>query len=56
MDKSAYYRVILQLRWGDMDAVNHLNNAVFFRFFEEARTRWVTELGIWFDGMNIGNN
>ena len=29
----------LIMRWGDMDAYGHLNNAVYFRYFEEIRIR-----------------
>jgi acyl-CoA thioester hydrolase len=29
----------LELRWGDMDALHHVNNTVYFRYFEEARVR-----------------
>ena len=29
----------LQLRWGDMDINNHINNVQFARLFEEARVR-----------------
>ncbi|MDX1418716.1 MAG: thioesterase family protein [Rubricoccaceae bacterium] len=25
------------VRWGDMDALGHVNNTVFFRYFEQAR-------------------
>ncbi|MGM0450663.1 MAG: acyl-CoA thioesterase [Pseudomonadota bacterium] len=28
------------VRWGDQDAYGHVNNTVYFRFFEEARIRW----------------
>ncbi|WP_245153585.1 acyl-CoA thioesterase [Allopusillimonas ginsengisoli] len=27
----------MPVRWGDLDALNHVNNTVYFRFFEEAR-------------------
>lgn len=27
----------IAVRWGDMDALNHVNNTVFLRFIEEAR-------------------
>ncbi|MBM7073701.1 acyl-CoA thioesterase [Shewanella sp. 202IG2-18] len=30
-----------------MDALNHLNNAVYFRHFETARIKFFEELGIW---------
>ncbi len=28
------------LRWGDMDPYQHVNNTVYFRFFEEARIEY----------------
>ena len=34
----------LPMRWGDMDALGHMNNAVYFRFFEEARVRLLAHL------------
>lgn len=40
----------LPLRWGDMDAYGHVNNTVYFRFFEEARVEWLDELGFTVDG------
>ena len=33
------------LRWGDMDAMSHLNNTVYFRLMEEARIQWFYRLG-----------
>lgn len=27
----------IEVRWGDMDALNHVNNTVFLRFIEEVR-------------------
>lgn len=27
----------IEVRWGDLDALGHVNNAVYFRYFEEAR-------------------
>lgn len=33
------------LRWGDMDALGHLNNTLFFRFFEQSRVDWLDEHG-----------
>ena len=29
----------IPLRWGDMDALGHVNNAVYFRLMEEARVQ-----------------
>ena len=33
------------LRWGDMDAMAHLNNVMYFRLMEEARIQWFQEFG-----------
>ncbi len=33
------------LRWGDMDAMAHLNNTQYFRLMEEARIQWFAQLG-----------
>jgi acyl-CoA thioester hydrolase len=34
-------RVTLGVRWGDMDPFNHVNNAVYLRYLEEARVQWL---------------
>jgi len=37
------------LRWRDLDALNHVNNAAFLTFIEEARLQWFGRLeGPWF--------
>jgi acyl-CoA thioester hydrolase len=36
----------LPLRFADMDADQHINNAEFYRYMEEARMRWVHSLGL----------
>ena len=33
------------LRWGDMDAMAHLNNVQYFRLIEEARIQWFAAFG-----------
>jgi acyl-CoA thioester hydrolase len=35
----------ISIRWGDMDAMGHLNNTSYFRFLETARIDWMTHLG-----------
>ncbi len=35
----------IPMRWGDMDAYGHLNNTVYFRFFEQTRVEWIEEMG-----------
>ena len=34
------------LRWGDMDAFGHVNNATYFTYFEQVRVDWLQSLGI----------
>ncbi len=34
-----FTRVLVELRWGDMDAYGHVNNVTQFRLLEEARVR-----------------
>jgi len=35
----------IQIRWGDMDMMGHVNNAVYFRYIEQARVDWLDRLG-----------
>ena len=41
------YPVTIQLsvQWGDMDSFNHVNNVMYFRYFESARIKYFEELG-----------
>jgi acyl-CoA thioester hydrolase len=34
----------IPIRWGDMDAMGHVNNTVYFRFMEQARISWFDAL------------
>jgi len=34
----------IPIRWGDMDAMGHVNNAVYFRYIEQARIEWLTAI------------
>jgi acyl-CoA thioester hydrolase len=36
----------MPIRWGDMDAFDHVNNTVYFRFMEQARIDWIDGLGL----------
>src|SRR5713101_5227720 len=51
MDSSllAGYSVIVELSvaWGDMDSYRHVNNVVYFRYFENARLEYFRRLD-WF--------
>jgi acyl-CoA thioester hydrolase len=34
----------IPIRWGDMDAMGHVNNTVYFRYMEQARIGWFEAL------------
>ena len=34
----------IAIRWGDMDAMGHVNNTVYFRYMEQARINWFDAL------------
>lgn len=34
----------IEVRWGDMDALGHVNNATYFTYFEQARIAWFAGL------------
>lgn len=38
------YAVDLEVRWRDLDAFNHANNASYLGYIEEARVRWFKSL------------
>ena len=35
----------MAIRWGDMDAMGHVNNTVYFRYIEQARISWFGQIG-----------
>ncbi len=35
----------IPVRWGDMDAYNHVNNTIYFRYCEQARVEWSEKAG-----------
>ncbi len=39
------HRLRMPIRWGDMDAMGHVNNTVYFRYLEQARIAWFEALG-----------
>ncbi|MEM5536326.1 thioesterase family protein [Neptuniibacter pectenicola] len=46
-DRQLIYRCDIPVRWGDMDAYGHVNNAMYMRYLEEARVQLL-------DSMNVG--
>lgn len=43
--KKLVHETHIPIRWGDMDANSHVNNATYFRYLETARIDWFTSLG-----------
>lgn len=43
------YPVVIEIpvAWGEMDSLQHVNNIVYFRYFESARMAYFNELDIW---------
>jgi acyl-CoA thioester hydrolase len=37
---------VVPMRWGEMDALGHMNNVSYFRFFEQARISWFDSLDV----------
>lgn len=35
----------MPIRWGDMDAMGHVNNTNYFRYIESARIAWLEQVG-----------
>ena len=44
-DKKLVFESRQSVRWGDMDAMGHVNNAMYFRYLETARINWFTAVG-----------
>ena len=42
------------VRWGEMDAMGHVNNAAYLRYFEESRILWSESMGMRLDGIGEG--
>jgi acyl-CoA thioester hydrolase len=44
----------MPIRWGDMDAMGHVNNTVYFRYLETARIDWFRAIGLRIDPAGEG--
>lgn len=49
---SPFYSFTMPVRWGDLDAYGHINNTLYFRYFEEARFQLMREKNIPVHGEN----
>ena len=43
--KKLTHEMVIPIRWGDMDAMGHVNNAVYFRYLETVRIEWLHRAG-----------
>jgi acyl-CoA thioester hydrolase len=43
--KKLVYEMTIPIRWGDMDAMNHVNNTTYFRYLETIRIDWFRTIG-----------
>jgi len=39
--KKLTYEMVIPIRWGDMDAMGHVNNTIYFRYLEIIRIEWM---------------
>ncbi|MFN4360679.1 MAG: acyl-CoA thioesterase [Hylemonella sp.] len=43
--KKWVFELDMPIRWGDMDAMGHVNNTVYFRYMESTRIEWFRSIG-----------
>ncbi len=43
--KQLMFQMVIPMRWGDMDAMGHVNNATYFRYLETIRIDWLHSIG-----------
>ena len=44
-EKKLTYEMTIPIRWGDMDLMGHVNNALYFRYMETIRLEWMSKIG-----------
>ncbi len=52
--KKLVYEMNIPIRWGDMDAMNHVNNTVYFRYLETCRIDWMRSIGCLPEPQGVG--
>ena len=43
--KTLTHEMVIPIRWGDMDAMGHVNNTIYFRYLEIVRLEWLYKVG-----------
>jgi acyl-CoA thioester hydrolase len=44
-ERKIVHESTVPLRWGDMDAMGHINNTLYFRYMEICRLEWMFQVG-----------
>ncbi|MCY7317538.1 MAG: acyl-CoA thioesterase [Ramlibacter sp.] len=44
-NKKLVFELTMPIRWGDMDAMGHVNNTSYFRYLEIIRIEWARSIG-----------
>jgi acyl-CoA thioester hydrolase len=52
--KKLVHQSLIPIRWGDMDAMGHVNNASYFRYMESVRIDWFEAIGEMPDPLGVG--
>jgi acyl-CoA thioester hydrolase len=53
-EKKLTHEMVIPIRWGDMDAMGHVNNTIYFRYFEIVRLEWLFKVGAPTDPNGLG--
>ena len=43
-EKTFTFEMVITIRWGDMDAMGHVNNTIYFRYLEIVRIEWLHQV------------
>ena len=52
--KKLTHEMVIPIRWGDMDAMGHVNNTLYVRYMEIVRLEWLYKVGGTPDPHGIG--
>ena len=52
--KKLTHEMTMPIRWGDMDAMGHVNNTLYFRYMEVVRLEWLFKIGAGPDPSGFG--
>lgn len=52
--KKLTFEMVIPIRWGDMDAMGHVNNTVYFRYLESLRIEWFRSIDCLPDPGGVG--